>query len=321
MDFERTRTLVVILASSALLAAGCSGASEPTTQRPERPTSQLEAKAFRRAPIEVTPLKELHGLSSFAFTRSRGDRGTSDIWVRMVSGEEVKVADTDEYLDQPAWSPDGRSLAYNCGPGGTYDMDLCVLDRAGKQRKLTERVGFEGSPSFSPDGRSILFAWVRRGSADLYTVSLSDGSWTRLTDTRLGERSPVWSPDGRWIAYTTPHGLTVAGSDGSNPQLLARDVTDRPDWSPDGRWLVYAKDIFGGPEIFKTPAPVPGEEIRLTNLNLVVRAPSWSPNGKTIAFPYGGNVHIAAIPAAGGHIRKLTDSIGAREYSMDWAPR
>jgi TolB protein len=99
----------------------------------------------------------------------------------------------------PAWSPDGRWIAFARGSGG--DGDLYVMDPAGSNvRRVTHCeepgcAGEDSSPSWSPDGRTLVF---ERGedlfSADLYVVPMNGGVPIRLTNTPELETDPDWGP-------------------------------------------------------------------------------------------------------------------------------
>ena len=78
-------------------------------------------------------------------------------------------------------------------------------------------------PLVSPDGRKVAFASDRDGDFEIYTVDMSTGELQRITDNAVGDRRPVWSPDGRWISYQSPHfsspthaGIFFARSEGMN---------------------------------------------------------------------------------------------------------
>lgn len=100
----------------------------------------------------------------------------------------------------PAWSPDGRSLAYLSDADGEYALYIKRVDGAGPVRKLKvgDRPTFLDTPLWSTDGRSII---VRDAWANLWCVDLASGKSSKV-DTRTA--APAWSPDGRWLAYSKP---------------------------------------------------------------------------------------------------------------------
>jgi len=101
----------------------------------------------------------------------------------------------------PAWSPDGKHIAYFSDRSGEYELYLCSGDGKGKERKITNLgSGYPFLPAWSPDNKHIAFG-DKTGS--LFVLDLDDGKpkfvdrddWTRI-------RSYSWSPDSRWIAYS-----------------------------------------------------------------------------------------------------------------------
>jgi Tol biopolymer transport system component len=145
-----------------------------------------------------------------------------------------------------AWSPDGQRIAFIAGFGPDLDIYETVVG-GGKTTRLTRNEGFEFNVSWSPDSSQIAFA--RRYLSDdprvvdggIYVVGLKDLKETRLT--REGGGNPVWSPDGRKIAYESYRvgysELWLMNADGSNQTRIRGPASTKPDWSPDGRRMAY----------------------------------------------------------------------------------
>jgi len=122
-----------------------------------------------------------------------------------------------------AWSPDGRSIAFNSDRGG--EMNIWVHDRFdGSSRQLTSGPGGDYQASWSPDGRAIVFFSSRSGSADIWTVEAASGALKPLTETRSLDINPFFSPDGRSIAFQSDRSgrleVWVMRADGSDPRPL-----------------------------------------------------------------------------------------------------
>ena len=100
----------------------------------------------------------------------------------------------------PAWSPDGRFLAYLSDASGEYVLQIRPADGPGPVRTIPvgDRPSLLEAPRWSPDGRSLL---VEDAGAVLWRVDLATGASSRV-DARTA--SAVWSPDGRWVAYSKP---------------------------------------------------------------------------------------------------------------------
>ncbi len=137
------------------------------------------------------------------------------------------------------------------GSGASGDLQLVWMNNSGKEistvaDKLEELQG----AVVSPQGDRIALQ-IDAGENDIWVLDLSRGVRTRLTFGPVANTSPVWSPDGKWIAYASPRtgrfNLYRKPSDGSGAEelLLTDDQgIDPSDWSHDGKYLIYTR---GGP--------------------------------------------------------------------------
>ena len=111
-----------------------------------------------------------------------------------------------------------------------------------RRHSLSPATVYEDVPALSRDGKRIAFG--RRG--DIYVMSASGSNVRRLTFSPGVEGAPAWSPDGRWIAYSSYRAgksdIWKMRADGGGKTRLTRTAAleDVPDWSPDGRKIVYA---------------------------------------------------------------------------------
>lgn len=147
----------------------------------------------------------------------------------------------------PSWAPDGERLAFARFPearGSTGGLYLVDADGTGQDR-LTRVEPLAGA-HWSGDGRKLLFGARREGQEDVYVINLRGfGLLANLTRTHPGQsRDPVWSPDGRQIAFASDGDLWLMSADGSGKHPLAatalRDHT--PVWSPDGSRLAFVSE-------------------------------------------------------------------------------
>ena len=103
-------------------------------------------------------------------------------------------------VQTPAWSPDGRKLAFVSRRDGNSEIYVMNADGSG-QENLTQQPASDSHPSWSPDGRKLAFVSRRDGNSEIYVMN-ADGSGLRnVTRTPSNDLDPAWSPDGGAIAF------------------------------------------------------------------------------------------------------------------------
>lgn len=185
----------------------------------------------------------------------------------------------------------------------------------------------EADVSFSPDGSQVAFVWSGDPQAHqrnhIYLSQIGAGSPRRLTTSEWWELAPVWSPDGRYIAFMrfseghNEDGIYIASSLGGSERRVypigeQQYTTREIDWSPDGKYLTFAerKSPSEASSVFllsldnleKHPLTFPPPAI-LGDWN-----PVFSPDGKSVAFlrDYLDAQEVFIVPAQGGTPRQVT---------------
>jgi len=213
----------------------------------------------------------------------------------------------------PAWSPDGRWLAYHshrsalpvpgyASAGSTDDIYLRRTDASlNDEIRLTDWGWEVGMADWSPDGRRLVFdSWDRNGparAAKPWVVSL-DTATGRLMDRRTlalppgveGTMLASWSPNGDEIALVAREAgnhqaLWVVSTDGRASSKLTDFASlsyGGVDWGPDGQSLVYAALAGGRIQLFRIPR-TGGAATQLTDERSDVLHPQVSPDGRWIA--------------------------------------
>jgi Tol biopolymer transport system component len=173
--------------------------------------------------------------------------GTTRLFVMdLASGQARQVGSGDGAQLSPAWSPDGARLAYQTDAGETRILDLA----SGESRAVIPASDSPSRPSWSADGKTIVVAAVSQRRNRILAVDVASGrqAWHdpaqfRSISTR-GDDGPLWSPDGRWMAFSMGGTLWIlpVSADGapSGPaRQLTREASDAPSWAADSRTLLY----------------------------------------------------------------------------------
>jgi Tol biopolymer transport system component len=214
----------------------------------------------------------------------------------------------------PAWSPDGRRLAFQSNRDGNWEVYVADADGS-HVRRLTHGDARDGEPAWSGDGRRIDF--VRSGR--LYSMQ-ADGTAARALG--IDGAWPSLSPDGKSLAYDVEfgghHGIVVEQSG----RALRLDVHDgrRPVWSPRGDLIAYQCRL-GAHWRICVLNPRTGALRFLTGHDSDAFAPSWSPDGSRIAFlsDRDGNDQLYAMRADGGAVVRLTSGQADKDTPA-WRP-
>lgn len=181
-----------------------------------------------------------------AFTTNRD--GNVEIYVVDINGENLKRLTYHKEVDaELSWSPDGSKIAFNAREAKDKDFEIYVIDSDGKNRtQLTFNDGGDYTPSWTPDGKQIIFSSNRDfpgatdidGNRELYIMNSDGSNQERITHLSTICTGPVFSPDGRNIAFSSKkdgdYEIYTVRLDGTNlKQLTFND--DNFDWYP--RWM------------------------------------------------------------------------------------
>ncbi|HEY3050086.1 MAG TPA: lysyl oxidase family protein [Gaiellaceae bacterium] len=215
----------------------------------------------------------------------------------------------------PAWSPDGRRLAY-VAPGRGGQTDVRVVDADGTHRgRLTRTAANEVAADWSPDGRRLV---VERG-ARLFVVN-ADGRNERLL---TAGSSPSWAAKGGRIAFVRNGSATanvyVIDANGHGlRRITTTDALDsEPAWSPDGRRVAFVSLTGDFSDLYVADVRTKAF-LRLTQDAAVESSPVWSPDGRRVLYlgDAAGGGPLWSIPASGGAATPLGGPAAATRFRL-----
>lgn len=249
---------------------------------------------------------------------------------------ELVVADSDGYNPQtvvrntqpllsPAWSPDGRRLAYVSFATGRSNVMVQDLF-TGQTQTVSSGRGINGAPAWSPDGRRLAVSLSEGGSPDIWVIDMENGRRQQLTHHWSINTEPEWSRDGRRIYFTSDRAgrpqIHVINADGSNLERVTMQGRFNASASIglDERFLAVTHS--DGDNDFRIAVyDRQNDRIRVLSNGRLDESPSFAPNGSMILYAAreNGRGVLAAVSVDGRIRQRLVASEGdVREPA--WSP-
>jgi dipeptidyl aminopeptidase/acylaminoacyl peptidase len=250
-------------------------------------------------------------------------------------GESVQLTEVETGVSAFQWAPDGKRIAFlSADPESKEkkqrkekygDFEIVERDYAmvhlwtivptpgAKPERVTEGSGFSVSGfRWSPDSTRIAFSATKDpdlnsgGTADLYVIRLGSKTVETLVATKGPDTNPVWSPDGRQIAYESANGsefyfyatprIAVVSASGGAPELLPHNPEELPrllEWTPEGLWYESPAKTFQHLYLLNMTTR---RGVRVSQpADLFVARPSFSKDQQSAAFLCGGNNRVTEV--------------------------
>jgi TolB protein len=255
--------------------------------------------------------------------------GNARLYSLMVSDQdgenEHKIMESNDPIMSPAWSPDSRRLAYVSFEGNHSSIFIQTL-RSGNRIQVSSRPGINGAPAFSPDGRKlVLTLGGLDGNLDIHVLDINSRQTQRLTTHRSIDTEGSWSPDGRYIYFTSdrsggPQIYRVSASGGTPERVTFEgSYNARPRLSPDGEKLAMVHLDRGNYRI--AVMDVKRKDLLVLSAGSQDESPSFAPNSDTLIYATrpGRNGVLESVTADGLIRQRLASGQGDVREPV-WSP-
>lgn len=240
----------------------------------------------------------------------------NELWLLEIGGRPRQLTSDGFFKFDPAWSRDGRWIAYSSDKAGTEDIYALEV-ASGRERRITSLEGSEIGAAWSPDGTMLAF---QDQAGATFTIELSTGDVRQVISAQFAPSRPTWSADGKHITIAALKPFTRRFREGTS-QFLTVDLDtgeltyreplpfksvstrgdDGPVWSPDGTALAFVMDEV----LWVLPVDPKGEPMGApVQLNHeVTDAPTWSGDSQQLLYLSNGRLRL--IDRTGSYARTV----------------
>ncbi len=220
-----------------------------------------------------------------------GDHTTYSLIVADSDGYNPQVvARSKESLLSPAWSPDGKKIAYVSFESGNSNIYVQDISTGSRQLVESHPRGINGAPAWSPDGTKLAVALSFAGNLNIYVLDLATRKETRLTTNNLAiNTEPVWAPDGQSIYFTSdrsgqPQIYEIPATGGSAQRITFQGQNNaKAAVSYDGKQLAM---VQGNGNVYRIAIMDRslGDQVRFISPGPLDDSPSFAPNASMLLY-------------------------------------
>ena len=278
------------------------------------------------------------GAIAYATNRDGGTDANNVFRMNADGFGQTRLTETPGKNTQPAWSSDGRKLAFMNYQNGEFEIYRMNADGS-DETPLTSDTADDFGPSWGSGATKLVFTSTRfNSSGDVFLMTLGATGQavevTRLTTYTGQDGDAALSPDGKRVAFSSHRDgdydvyVMKAAPEGpkNRPVKITRNTADEGgiEWSPDGKQLAFTSN--NNIEVYRMLAAPEGRTNRPVNLSrnsVVDNAPTWSPDGKKIAFASDrdGDLEIYRMRATDGANPVNLTNNSTLDFDPDWQPQ
>ncbi|WP_455220719.1 Tol-Pal system beta propeller repeat protein TolB [Kaarinaea lacus] len=315
---------------------------------------EAQLAAFNITGTESNFRAAAHKISDIIYEKLTGEPGAFSTQIAYITASQDKknklqkdyslwIADADGYNPQvllkskepvysPAWSPDGKKIAYVSHERGKQQRIVIQDWSSGARNVITVPLkGRQSAPAWSPDGKKLAFTNHKDGNAEIYVLDLSGKKVRRITNHWAIETEAAWTPDGETIIFTSDRGgrpqLYKTSANGGAVSRLTFEGTEnaRAAVSPDGKMIAMVTAIRND-ATNRLEYKIAVMELATGYLNILTdgtldESPSFAPNGSMIIYATttrNGRGELAAVSVDGSVRQSLAYEDEVREPA--WSP-
>lgn len=205
-------------------------------------------------------------------------------------GEKV-ILKSKQPIMSPAWSPNGKRLAYVSFEKSRSIVYVQEL-KTGQRKTVAQFKGINSAPRWSPDGKRLAMTLSKDGNSEIYVMYIASGVLQRITNHYGIDTEPAWAPDGRSLVFTSDRSgkpqiyqinINQQGRVGHPKRLTyTGDYNSRASFSPDGKQLVLVTRDNGNYRVALLKLGT--RKLQILTRSKLDESPTFAPNGKIVLY-------------------------------------